>query len=55
MHGDINLGFPFVSLPNPFVNHTVIAIIGMVSATLILPSYLVGRKINRGNPFKKLP
>ena len=55
MHGDINLGFPFISLPNPFVNHTVLAIIGIVSAALILPSYLVGKKINRGSPFKKLP
>lgn len=55
MHGDINLGFPFISLPNPLVNHTVLAIIGVVSVALILPSYLVGKKINTGNPFKKLP
>lgn len=55
MHGDINLGFPFISLPNPFVNHTVLAMIGMVSVALILPSYFVGKKINRGSPFKKLP
>ena len=39
----------------PFVNHTVLAMIGMVSVALILPSYFVGKKINRGSPFKKLP
>jgi len=55
MHGDINLGFPFISLPNPFVNYAVLAIIGMTSAALLLPSYFVGNKINRGSPFKKLP
>jgi len=55
MHGDINLGFPFISFPNPFVNYTVLAIIGLASAALILPSYFVGKKINGGSPFKKLP
>ena len=55
MHGDINLGFPFISLLNPFVNYTVLAIVGMVSVALILPSYFVGKKINKGSPFKKLP
>jgi len=55
MHGDINLGFPFISVPNPFVNYTVLAVIGMASVALILPSYFVGKKINKGSPFKKLP
>jgi len=55
MHGDINLGFPFISLPNPFVNYTVLAIIGLASAALIFPSYFIGKKINGGSPFKKLP
>jgi len=55
MHGDINLGFSFISLPNPFVNYTFLTIIGMASVALILPSYFVGKKINRGSPFKKLP
>jgi hypothetical protein len=55
MHTDINLGFPFMSLPNPFVNYAVLAIIGMASVVLILPSYFLGKRINRGSPFKKLP
>jgi hypothetical protein len=55
MHGDINLGFPFTSLPNPFVSYTVLAVIGMASVALILPSYFVGKKINGGSPFRKLP
>ncbi len=54
MHGDINLGFPFISLPNPFANYTVLAIIGLASVALILPSYFVEKKINRGSPFQKL-
>lgn len=55
MHTDINLGFPFINLSNPFVNYTVLATVGMASVALILPSYFVGRKFNRGSPFQKLP
>jgi len=55
MHKDINLGFPFVNITNPFVNSSVTSTIFIVSLVLILPTYFVGKKINGGSPFKKLP
>jgi len=55
MHWDINLGFPFVDIRNPFVNSSAMSMIFIVSLILILPTYFVGKKINGGNPFKKLP
>lgn len=55
MHTDINLGFPFASFSNPFVSYDALTIILLLSLALMLPSYILGKKINRGNPFKKLP
>lgn len=55
MHSDINLGFPFVDIVNPFVNSSAMSMIFWVSLVLILPTYFVGKKINGGSPFKKLP
>jgi len=48
------LRFSFHKFPNPFVKHTVLAIIGMASVALILPSYFAGKKIHRGSSSKKL-
>ncbi len=55
MHGDINLGFPFTLMANPFINSQVAIWIGILSLVLILPAYFIGTKINGGNPFRKLP
>jgi len=55
MHEDINLGFPFVDVSNPFVNPSAWSMIFIVSLVLILPTYFVGKKINSGSPFNKLP
>jgi len=55
MHLDINLGFPFVDVGNPFVNFSALSMIFFVSLVLILPMYFVGKKINGGSPFRKLP
>lgn len=55
MHGDINFGFPFMQIENRFVNHGVTIWIGILSLALMLPAYLIGTKINEGNPFRKLP
>jgi len=55
MHGDINLGFPLVDIGNPFVNSSAMSMIFIVSLFLIIPTYFVGKKINGGSPFKKLP
>jgi len=55
MHRDINLGFPFVYITNPFINGQLATWIGILSLTLILPAYFVGARISKGNPFRKLP
>jgi len=55
MHWDVNLGFPFVDVANPFVNSATSSMIFWFSLLLILPTYFVGKKINGGSPFKKLP
>ncbi len=55
MHDDINLGFPFVDLRNPFVNPGATALILYASLVLMVPAYLMGRRISRGSVFKKLP
>jgi len=55
MHRDINLGFPFVDIRNPLLNPSAASMILIVSLVLILPTYFVGKKINGGSPFKKLP
>lgn len=55
MHWDINLGFPFLDVANPFVNSAATSMIFWFSLVLILPTYFVGKKINGGSPFKKLP
>jgi len=55
MHGDINLGFPFLDIQNPFVNLSDSSVILVVSLALIIPAYFAGKKINGGSPFKKLP
>lgn len=55
MHFDINLGFPFIDLPNPFINAAATALILYVSLALMLPAYLIGKKINTGDPCRKLP
>jgi len=55
MHYDINMGFPFVDIPNPFVDPAATALILYFSIALMLPAFLIGRRINRGSPFGKLP
>jgi len=55
MHEDINLGFPFVSVPNPFLNSLDWSLILEIGLIMILPAYFIGKRLNRGNPFKKLP
>jgi len=55
VHRDINFGFPFVDIKNPFVNSSAASMIFWVSLFLILPTFFVGKKINGGSPFKKLP
>lgn len=55
MHLDINLGFPFVDIANPFVSTQAFSLILQVSFIMILPAYFVGKRISVGNPFKKLP
>ena len=55
MHCDINLGFPFVDIMNPFINSNAASMILIASIALILPTYFVGKKFNGGSPFKKLP
>jgi len=55
MHGDINLGFPFVDILNPFVNVQAYNLILQVSAIMILPAYFIGKRFSCGSPFKKLP
>jgi len=55
MHSDINLGFPFVSILNPFINFQAFTIILQVSFIMILPAYFIGKRINKDSPFKKLP
>ena len=55
MHRDINFGFPFMHIDNPFINSEVAIWIGILSFVLILPAYFIGTRINEGNPFRKLP
>ncbi len=55
MHGDINFGFPFMQIANPFMNGGAASWIGIFSLVFILPAYLVGTLVNEGNPFRKLP
>jgi len=55
MHFDINLGFPFVDIYNPFVNFQAFYLILQVSLLMILPAYFIGKRLNGGSPFKKLP
>lgn len=55
MHGDINFGFPFMRIGNPFISIAVATWIGILSLVLILPAYFIGTRINEGNPFRKLP
>ncbi|MDH5783185.1 MAG: hypothetical protein OEZ35_05930 [Candidatus Bathyarchaeota archaeon] len=55
MHGDINFGFPFIRIANPFQSNETAIWIGILSLALILPAYFIGTKINGGNPFRKLP
>ncbi len=55
MHYDINLGFPFVNIPNPFVSLQAFYVILSVSFIMILPVYFIGKRINKTSPFKKLP
>jgi len=55
MHDDINLGFPFVAIPNPFVNFQAFSLILQVSLIMIVPAYFIGKRLNGSSPFKKLP
>ncbi len=55
MHYDINLGFPFVDVSNPFVNFQAFYLILQVSLIMILPAYFIGKRLNKSSPFKKLP
>lgn len=55
VHYDINLGFPFVDIPNSLVNSQAFSTILLVSFIMILPAYFIGKRLCRGSPFKKLP
>jgi len=55
MHYDINLGFPFIDIGNPFVNYQAFSIILQASLIMILPAYFIGKRLNGSSPFKKLP
>jgi len=55
MHYDINLGFPFVDIPNSLVNFQAFSTVLQVSFIMILPAYFIGKRLNGGSPFKKLP
>jgi len=55
MHEGINLGFPFIYTPNPLRSEAAFYFLGIFSLLLILPSYIIGKKINKGSPFRKLP
>jgi len=55
MHYDINLGFPFVDIRNPFISYQAFYVILLGSLVLMLPAYFIGKRLNRGSPFKKLP
>jgi len=55
MHVDVNLGFPFIYVPNPFINYQASIVILQASLVMIPVAYVIGRRINSGSPFKKLP
>ncbi len=55
VHDDINLGFPFVDIPNPFISLQASSIILQISLIMILPAYFIGKRLGKGSPFKKLP
>lgn len=55
MHWDINLGFPFVNIANSFVNLQAFTMIFGVSLIMILPAYLIGKRLSKNSPFRKLP
>jgi hypothetical protein len=55
MHYDINLGFPLLDIRNPFISFQAFYIILLVGLIMILPAYFIGKRFNRGSPFKKLP
>lgn len=55
MHGDVNFGFPFTRISNPLINSQFAIWIGMLGLILIVPAYFVGKRINGGSPFQKLP
>ncbi len=55
VHYDINLGFPFVNIPNQLVNAQAFSIILQASILMILPAYFIGKRMNKSSPFKKLP
>jgi len=55
IHDDINIGFPFVDIRNSFTNYQALLIIPLVSLIMILPAYFLGKRLNRGSPFKKIP
>ncbi len=55
MHRDVNLGFPFVDIPNSFINLQASNLILPISLIVIPVAYVLGRRINTGSPFKKLP
>ena len=55
IHYDINLGFPFLDIPNPFISFQAFSIILLASFVMILPAYFIGKRFNTGGPFKKLP
>lgn len=55
MHWDVNLGFPFIDIQNPFVSGTAATLILSISLIMIPFTYVVGKRINSGSPFRKLP
>jgi hypothetical protein len=55
MYSDVNFGFPFTGISNPLRSSQSAIWIGILSLVLIVPAYFVGKRINDGNPFRKLP
>jgi len=55
MHCDVNLGFPFFDVRNPFINSQAYSLIYPISIIMIPIAYIIGKRINHGSPFKKLP
>jgi hypothetical protein len=55
LHHDVNVGFPFVDILNPCINSLAYSLVFPISLIMIPIAYIIGKRINQGSPFKKLP